>query len=120
MGRGSSSRSRSVDLTTSQKTTVTIRNSWVEVRAPTARPHSGQNLARSTRVLPQLGHVAMRGVYGRTGRGTVLLVTVPATGTIARNSGTPNGARWLRCGVAEIKSEEWSGGAGAQAECPGL
>src|SRR5215213_897772 len=60
MGWGSSSRSRSVDLTTSQKTTVTIRNSWVEVRAPTARPHSGQNLASSIRPLPQLGHVAMR------------------------------------------------------------
>src|SRR5215218_2439439 len=59
MGMGSSWRSRSVDLTTSQKTTVTIRNSWVEGRAPTARPHSGQNLARSTRALPQFGHVAM-------------------------------------------------------------
>jgi hypothetical protein len=47
-------------------------------------------------------------------------VTVPAADTIVRNSGTPNGARWLRCGVAEIKSEEWSGGTGAQAECPGL
>jgi hypothetical protein len=62
MGNGSRARSRAVeavDLTTSQKTTVTIRNSWVESRAPTALPHSGQNLARSTRPLPQLGPVAM-------------------------------------------------------------
>ena len=69
MGRGSSSRSRSVDLTTSQKTTVTIRNSWVEVRAPTALPHSGQNLARSTRPLPQFGHVAMSRSIWTIGQG---------------------------------------------------
>src|SRR4029453_11108992 len=49
----------------------------------------------------QFGHVAMRGVYGRSGSGTVLLVTVPASGTIVRNSGTPTGAGWLGCAVAE-------------------
>ena len=50
---------------------------------------------RSPRPLPQFGHVAMPGVYGRSGRGTVLLVTVPASGSIVRNSGTRNGAGWL-------------------------
>jgi hypothetical protein len=38
--------------------------------------------------------------------GTFLLVTVPASATIVRNSGTPNRARWLGCGVAETESEE--------------
>src|SRR5215207_4432999 len=60
------------------------------------------------------------GVYGPSGRGTVLLVTVPASGTIVRNSGSPNGARWLGCRVAETQSRGVDGGAGAQAECPGL
>src|SRR5215213_9745356 len=98
MGCGSSSRSSSVDLTTSQNTTVTIRNSWVETRGPRALPHSGQNLGRSTSWLPQFGHVAMAGVYGRSGKRTVLLVTVPASGEIGGNSGTRNGAGWLPCG----------------------
>src|SRR5215213_4314148 len=60
MGSGSSSRSSSVDLTTSQKTTVTIRNSWVVGRAVSRWPHSGQNLGWSTRPLPQFGQVVMR------------------------------------------------------------
>jgi hypothetical protein len=51
-------------LTTSQKTTVTIRNSWDETRLLSGWPHCGQNLARSTRPLPQFGQVAMPGVCG--------------------------------------------------------
>src|SRR5829696_6429186 len=76
MGWGPSWRSMSVERTTSQKTTVTIRNSWEESRTPTGWPHTGQKLARSTGPLPQFGHIAMAGVYGRAGRAAVLLVTV--------------------------------------------
>ena len=105
---------QSVDLTTSQKTTVTIRNSWVESRVPTGWPHSGQKLARSTRPLPQFGHVAMAGVYGRSGRATVLLVTVPASGSW--EFGYSKRRRLARLSPGQGPSEEWSGGAGAQAE----
>ena len=36
--------------------------------------------------------------------GTVLLVTVPASGSIVRNSGTRNGAGWLGCGLAGTRA----------------
>jgi hypothetical protein len=69
--------------------------------------------------LPQFGHVAMAGVYGRSGMGTVLLVTVPASGMIGRKPGTRNGPGWLPCG-RETEPRSGCGGAGAQAQCAGL
>src|SRR5215218_3635867 len=116
MGWGSSSRSSSVDLTTSQNTTVMIRNSWVETRGPRALPHSGQNLGRSTSWLPQFGHVAMAGVYGRSGKRTVLLVTVPALGGNRVFETAPAG--YPVAGNDQARSG--CGGAGAQAQCTGL
>src|SRR4029453_7179588 len=93
MGMGSSWRSRSVDLTTSQKATGTIRNSWVEGRAPTARPHSGQNLARSTRALPQFGHVAMARSIWTIGQGNRPVGDSSSKREIAPKPGYPNGRR---------------------------
>src|SRR5215211_6686167 len=89
MGIGSSSRSRSVDLTTSQKTTVTIRNSWVEGREPTARPHSAQNLARPTRGLPQFVQIAMARSIWTIGQG---------------NRPVGDSSRKLRCRVSETRA----------------
>src|SRR5919107_3409342 len=116
MGWGSSSRSSSVDLTTSQNTTVTIRNSWVETRGPRARPHWGQKLGRPVPSLPHFGHVAMAGVYGRSGERTVLLVTVPATGGNRVFETAP--ASYPVAGNDRARSG--CGGAGAQAQCAGL
>src|SRR5215207_9173756 len=121
MGWGPSCRSVSVDLATSQKSTVTIRNSWEESRAPTGWPHTGQKLARSTGPLPQFGHIAMTGVYGRAGRATVLLVTVPTSPSFRRKPGTRNGGGWLGCRSGQGPSRGDRGGAGGQAEeCVGL
>src|SRR4029453_3781718 len=120
MGWSPSSRSSSVDLTTPQNTTVTIRNSWVWSRVPSGLPHAGQKLARSSRPLPQFGHVAMPGVYGRSGRRNR-----PVGDSSSKRLDRQEFGYSKRRQVATLRpggnqSEEWSGGAGAQAECAGL